>query len=46
MPEVHRAKKDLILHVKPEGSVVVPSACPIPPTCHLRPVHHTLHTEQ
>ena len=46
MPEVHRAKKDLILHVKPERSVVVPSAHPIPPTCNLRPVHHTPHTEQ
>ena len=46
MPEVHRAKKDLIPHVKPERSAVVPSACPIPPTCHLRPVHHTPHTDQ
>ena len=41
MPEVQGAKKDLIPHVKPERSVVVPSACPIPPTCHLRPMHHT-----
>ena len=46
MPEVHGAKKDLIPHVKPERSVVVPSACPIPPTHHLRPVHHTQHTDQ
>ena len=46
IPEVHRAKKDLIPHVKPERSVVVPSGCPIPPTCHLRHVHHTPHTDQ
>ena len=46
MPDVHRAKKDLIPHVKPERSVVVPSACPIPPICHLRPVHHTSNTDQ
>ena len=46
MPEVHRAKKDLIPHVKPERSVVVPSACPIPPTQHLRPIHHAPCTDQ
>ena len=44
MPEVHGAKKDLNLHVKPEKSVQ--SAHPIPPTCHLRPIHHILHTDQ
>ena len=46
MPEVHGAKKDLIQHVKPKKSVVVPSAYPIPPTCHLRLIHHTPHTDQ
>ena len=46
MPEVHRAKKDLILHVKPKNSIVVPSTCPIPPTWHLGPIHHTPHTDQ
>ena len=44
LPEVHRAKKDLIPHIKPEKSVQ--SACPIPPTCHLRPTHHIPHTDQ
>ena len=46
MPEVHGAKKDLILHVKPERSIVVPNAHPNPPTCHLRPIHHAPHTDQ
>ena len=46
LPEVYREKKDLIPQVKSERSVVVPSVCPIPPTCHLRPVHHTPHTDQ
>ena len=46
MPQVHRAKKDLIPHVKPERSVVVPSAHPIPPTCHLWLIHYTPHTDQ
>ena len=44
LPEVNRARKDLIPHVKPEKSVQ--SACPIPPTCHLRPIHHIPHTDQ
>ena len=44
LPEVHRAKKDLIPHIKPEKSVQ--SACPIPPTCHLRPIYHIPHTDQ
>ena len=44
LPEVHRAKKNLIPHIKPEKSV--PSAHPIPPTCHLRPIHHSPHTDQ
>ena len=43
-PDLHGAKKDLILHVKPEKSVQ--SACAIPPTCHLRPIHYIPHTEQ
>ena len=43
LPEVHRAKKDLIPHAKPEKSVQ--SACPIPPICHLRPIHHIPHTD-
>ena len=45
-PEVHSANKGLIPHVKPEKSTIVPVACPIPPTCHLRPVHHTPSTDQ
>ena len=44
LPEVHRAKKDLIPHIKPEKSVQ--SACPIPPTCHLRHVHYIPLTDQ
>ena len=44
LSEVNGAKKDLILHVKPEKSVQ--SVCPIPPTCHLRPIHHIPHTDQ
>ena len=43
-PEVHEAKKDLIPHVKPEKSVQ--SAHPIPPSCHLRPIHHIPYTDQ
>ena len=44
LPEVHRAKKDLILHIKPEKSIQ--SAFPIPPTHHLRPIHQIPHTDQ
>ena len=44
VPEVHGAKKNLIPHIKPEKSV--PSVHPIPPTCHLRPVHYSPHTYQ
>ena len=44
LPEVHGAKKDLIPHMKTERSV--PSVCPIPSTCHLRPIHHSLQTDQ
>ena len=43
--EVHSANKGLISHVKPEKSVIIPGACPIPPTCHLRPVHHSPSTD-
>ena len=43
LPEVHGAKKDLIPHIKPEKTVQ--STCPIPPTCHLRPIHHILNTD-
>ena len=43
-PEVNGAKKDLIPHIKPEKSVQ--SVHPIPPTCHLRPIHHIPHTDQ
>ena len=46
VPEVHSVNKGLIRHVKPEKSVIVRVACPIPPTCHLRPVHHTPSTDQ
>ena len=46
VPEVHGASKDLILQVKPEKSVTVPIVCPIPPTCLLRPIHHTPSTDQ
>ena len=44
LPEVHGAKKNLIPHIKPELSV--PSVCPIPPTCHLRPIHYSPHSDQ
>ena len=44
LPEVHGAKKNLNPYMKPKNSV--PSACPIPPTCHLRPIHHSPHTDQ
>ena len=48
VPEVHSVNKGLILHVKPEcqKSVAIPTACLIPPTCHLRPIHQTLSTDQ
>ena len=39
LPEVHGAKKELIPHEKLENSMQ--SEHPIPPTCHLRPIHHT-----
>ena len=44
LPEVYGAKKDLIPHVKPEKSVQ--SAHPIPPNCHLRPIHHIPYTDK
>ena len=44
MPEVHGAKKNLIPHIKPQKSVQ--SGCPIPPRCHLRPIHHISHIDQ
>ena len=44
LPEVHGAKKDLSPHMKPEKSVQ--RTCPIPPACHLRPIHHMPHTDQ
>ena len=44
LPEVQRAKIDLIPHVKPEKSVQ--SVCPIPHTHHLRPIHHIPHADQ
>ena len=46
VPEVHSMKKGLIPHVKPEKSAIVPVACPILPTHHLRPVHQTPSTDQ
>ena len=44
LPEVHGAKKDLIPHVKSKN--LVPSVHPIPPTCHLRPIHHIPYKDQ
>ena len=44
LPEVPRAKKKLILHIKPENSIQ--SVHPTPPTCHLRPIHHIPHIDQ
>ena len=46
VPEVHGANKGLILQVKPEKSMVIPVVWPFPPTCHLRPVHHSPPTVQ
>ena len=46
VPEVHCASKGLIPHVKPEKSLVVPIVFLIPPTCHLRAIHHTPSTDQ
>ena len=46
VPEVHSVNKGLIPHVKPEKSAIILVACPIFPTCHLRPVHHTPSTDQ
>ena len=43
-PEVHGAMKNLIPHIKPEN--FVQSLLPIPPTCHLRPIHHIPHINQ
>ena len=40
LSEVHGVNKALIPHVKPEKSAIIPAACPIPTTCHFRPVHH------
>ena len=44
--EVHGANKGLIPHVKPKKSMMTPAAHLIPPTCHLRPVHHPPSTDQ
>ena len=44
LPEVHGAKKNLILHIKPKKSVQ--SAHPTPPTCHLMSIHHIPHIDQ
>ena len=44
LPEVHGAKKNLILHINPEKSVQ--SVCPIPLRCHLRPIHYIPHIDQ
>ena len=43
VPEVHGASKGLIPHMKPEcqKSVAIPTTCPTPPTCHLRPTHQS-----
>ena len=46
VPEVIGANKGLIPHVKPEKSEIVPIPHPIPPTCHLRLVHHTPSIDQ
>ena len=46
VPEVQSVNKGLIPHVKPEKSMIIPVACPIPHTCHLRPAHHTPSTDQ
>ena len=48
VPEVHSASKSLTPHMKPECQKPVenPVECPTPPNCHLRPVHHTPHTDQ
>ena len=44
LSEVHRAKKVLVPHAKPEN--LVKSTCPIPPLCHLRHTHHIPQTNQ
>ena len=41
--EVQGTKKNLVPHIKPEN--FVKSTFPIPPTCHLRPIHHIPHTD-
>ena len=41
---MHGAKKNLIPHIKPEKCIQ--GACPIPPICHLRPIHHIPHIDQ
>ena len=44
--EVHGMNKGLILHVKPKKTAITPVAHPIPPSHHLRPVHHSPSTDQ
>ena len=48
VPEVYSVNKGLILHVKSEHqeSEAIPIECLIPPTHHLRPIHHTPSTDQ
>ena len=48
VPEVHGADKGLTWHVKPEcqKSVTIPTAHPIPPTCHTRPIHEAQSIDQ
>ena len=41
---MHRAKKVLVPHVKPEN--LVKGICPIPPVCHVRPTHYIPQTNQ
>ena len=48
VPEVHSANKGLIPHMKPEHQIPVEILieCPTPHTHHIRPIHHTPHTDQ
>ena len=48
VPDIHGADKGLITHIKPEHkkSVVAPTICPTPPTCHSRPTHQTQPIDQ
>ena len=48
VPDVHGASKGLIPHMKPEHqkSVVYPTACPTPPTHHLRPINQAPSIDQ